>query len=673
MHKNIYIAIQPGKSKMKKSIFAYFVYLLIIFSPLISAEIILNEPKPVYNIGDEIFISVLVSEIKDEPLKLELVCSEATEVIYTSYLHENSVNVYFMTSKKKFDKGLHGICKIIASYGNETQTTTQFNITNLVEVEVALNDKQFMPGASIMLNVNAKKLNGEPVDGIATIKIEGTNIAKQLLMHNGKLKANISLPENMAAGNYLLTVTIDEKAGGEILNTGTAQMQFYVKQVPTEIVIVMEQQDYKPGTSVAFIPELRDQTGNKIDGEITISVEDSNEKRVMEKIVKANEKQEFGLMRNASAGYWSIEARANGLDGRRLFYVLENEEAEFRVINDTLIVENVGNVPYEKSIEVRIGNESYIKDIYLDVGQRVKFLLQAPTGVYDVEITDGVKSVRASNVALTGKAIGLRTHRERKQSTLRYIFAWLFFIGVVVAFMFISARNIRPTLKFRFSLSKLSRFGKRKDEHAGRVIKIKSANIKTVQPTTRGFEALHSLVVKGNKNNACVLAIRIESEPKQEQEKKSLIEEIEKIIEKSEGALYRTQEMLFVIFSPSITKTYKNESKAGRLAEQIAELLNKQEVEFGIAMHTGEIIDVLEGKTLRFTPLHGIFATTRKLARLAKNEILLSETSHRKSVTEIRAEKIERDGMICYRLQRIIDVESRKKFIDDFLKRQQQS
>jgi len=651
---------------MKKSLLVMLLCLVIMLTPAISAEIILNEPKQIYNVGDEIFVSVLVSEIKDEPLRLELVCSEAREPFYISYMHERSVDVYFMISKKKFDSGLRGECKIIASYGNETQTTNEFNITNLIEVEVMLNDKQFLPGASLMLNGNAKKLNGKPVEGIATIKIEGTNIARQVLVHDGKFQANLSLPENMRAGNYLLAVSIDEKAGGETLNTGTSQSQLYVKQVPTEIAIVMEQQDYKPGTSVAFIPELRDQTGNKISGEITITIRDSNEEKMVEKIAKANEKQEFKLAKNASSGYWSIEARANGLSGKRLFYVLENEEAEFRVINDTLIVENVGNVPYEKSIEVRIGNESYIKDIYLDIGQRMKFLLQAPTGVYDIEITDGVKSVRASNVALTGRAIGLVTRRERKQSTLRYIFAWLFFIGVVVAFMFISARNVRPVLRFRLRVPRFSKFGTRK-ERAGGVIKIKGTSTNAESPP-RGFEALHSLVVKGNKNNACVLAVRIESGP--EQEKQAVGKEIENIIQESGGALYKTHDMLFVIFSPTITKTYRNEGKAGRLAEQIVDVCNRHGVKFGIAMHTGEIVDVLEGKTLRFTPLHGILTTARKLARVAKNEVLLTETSHKKGVTEKRSEKVEREGIACYRMQRIIDVESRKKFIEDFLKRQ---
>ena len=58
-------------------------------------------------------------------------------------------------------------------------------------------------------------------------------------------------------------------------------------------------------------------------------------------------------------------------------------------MNDTLLVTNVGNVPYRKAIQIVIGNEIEIKELNLEVGQSKQFRLLAPDGDYKISVTDG--------------------------------------------------------------------------------------------------------------------------------------------------------------------------------------------------------------------------------------------------------------------------------------------
>jgi uncharacterized protein with ACT and thioredoxin-like domain len=68
------------------------------------------------------------------------------------------------------------------------------------------------------------------------------------------------------------------------------------------------------------------------------------------------------------------------------FDILEKNEVSVMIINKTLVVSNKGNIPYNKSIVVKIGNETRIIEAILGIDDLQKFVLTAPDGEYDIEV-----------------------------------------------------------------------------------------------------------------------------------------------------------------------------------------------------------------------------------------------------------------------------------------------
>ncbi len=55
-----------------------------------------------------------------------------------------------------------------------------------------------------------------------------------------------------------------------------------------------------------------------------------------------------------------------------------------------MIVTNVGNVPYRKSIQISIGNNQETIFVPLEFGQKKELKLTAPDGSYDIKVNDSI-------------------------------------------------------------------------------------------------------------------------------------------------------------------------------------------------------------------------------------------------------------------------------------------
>lgn len=155
---------------------------------------------------------------------------------------------------------------------------------------------------------------------------------------------------------------------------------------------------------------------------------------------------------------------------------------------------------------------------------------------------------------------------------------------------------------------------------------------------------------------------------------KMVSENIEKAAEKitsRKGSLYRTGDSIIGIFTPSLTKTFRNELTAVRAASEIASYLKEhnqkftEKIDFGIGIHSGDIATKVEGGKLKFTALGNVLNTAKRIADSANNDVLLSRDAGSKVSSEVKTEKVGE----YYSIKRIVDRELNKNFIDNFLKR----
>ena len=97
---------------------------------------------------------------------------------------------------------------------------------------------------------------------------------------------------------------------------------------------------------------------------------------------------------------------------------------------------------------------------------------------------------------------------------------------------------------------------------------------------------------------------------------------------------------------------------------------SNQKIDFGISLNYGSIIAKQEGDSLKFMSIGTLITAAKKIASLAKREILLSEKINEKLRSYIKTEKQMRDKVPVYKITQIKrEDEESKKFIRNFLKR----
>lgn len=657
--------------RSKKSVLFLLLLISIIFLiSAVSAEVwFSSQPKSLYSIGDSLEVSISVSQT-GEQLKAELVCGSESKILFAKYLaSETSVNI-LQPLTKSFLWNMKGNCKIAALYKQEEAESSNFIISDSIYLKTETDNFNYNPGEIVKIIGEAQKENSQLLNGFFELNFNNAVISG--IVDKGKFESNFTLPEDVAAGAYLIKIKAYEKEGEEITNIGEKQISINVKQMPKKIEIALSSQNIKPGNNLNFKIILYDQSGNLINRESSFLIENSKGEALYKSLTEINKDETFFIEKNLSFGYYKIKAYSSGVYGEREFYVEENEEVEFEIIDGILTVRNIGNVKYNKAVQVKINDVVEIITPELEIGEEKKYGLAAPDGEYEIVVTDGENSISNKGVSLTGSVISVKEAGGNFFARGK-ILAWAFIILILGMFIFVSSRN---TLKKKFFLSEPGSFGSGGSgmSKIGFVKVGKTGEKIVIQREVR--EAEHSIVIKGQKQDAALICIKIKN-----QIGKVARENLQKILEKvyeSKAVIYKSGDYILVIFSPLITRTFRNYVPAVKISMEIAKELqeyNKKfqdKINFGIGVHSGDIVNRMQDNKLMFTSLGNTMALAKRIAEVSDSEVLLSKELHQKTMSEVKADKKEMSGLEVFTVSRVTDTEKNKNFIQDFLRRQEE-
>lgn len=657
----------------KKTLVVFILSVFLI--SFVSADILLlQQPSDLYNFGEAISVPVTVKttiELSGN-LQMDLICNGEEINFYKNGVslsagEEQEIDASLVLSKEIIGN-LEGFCLIKIFIKNNFILTEEFRISKIINIELKTFETDFDPEEVIFIDGEAFKETGDPVDGFVEITALSENATSnktfQGTVKNGFFTVDFSFPKETKAGKYFLKIKVYEKNElGEITNNGYADHSINIRQIPTSLEIAFENQEVEPGTNLRVQAILHDQTGEKIDSIAILTVKDEDNKILEQTEIATNEFLEFPIKYNDPPNEWSVVGASNQLTAQAPFKIQEKEEATTEIANRTLLITNVGNIPYNKTILIKIGEVSLDVDIFLKVDEVAKFLLSAPEGEYEIEIIDDGESSVSEGVFLTGKAISIK--EISKFGFRNYPLAWVF---VVIILAFVTFLLYKKGYKKSF-------FGYITRKKEGKEIPTrKNSLLKTTS------KAVISLSLKGDKQKAAVVCLKIKDLKEIEKEKGNIETTTQKLIdlaEESKAAVYENSEYLFFIFSPLLTKTFKNEKTALNLAQKIKEVLTKHnkmfkhKTDFGISLNELEIIAKKDEGELKFMSFGDSMAVSKKIATKAHNDILMSESIKGK-LHSVKTEKHNKEGIDVYEIKEVKDhgnKEEHKKFIGDFLKR----
>ncbi len=679
---------------MKKEII-FLLIIMILTSSLVSGEIIINQqPEPLYNIGDIIQTSFKITSPTDlEPdtfFLVNILCNGIETKIMQNYIGDIKAG-----DEKTFNSPIPlltnllgkttGTCKIKAVLKSFLSTkeydfklSNEFQISDTILIELKNEKSEFDPTEDIILEGDARKENEKPVKGIIELKvIKGNETLLERIdtVKNGYFYLNFSLPKESKAGEYFLKINIYEiDSNAQKTNKGFIDSKISINQIPTNLEVILENSEIEPGTNLKVKTLLHDQTGEKISSNSNITIK--NKENILEQTEKATDEfLEFPINYNEPPANWTIIAISNKLTTETTFKIKEKEDVKVELINKTLTITNMGNVFYNKSVLVKIGNESINVDVELNVNESKKYTLSAPNGEYQIEVITDEGNKMDEMTTLTGKTIDIKEARKGINSLVKYPLAWIFVILILgfVAFLIFKKGHKRiffghaPSEKKEKNKSKKSLWNKNKESPSQENSIIDSKN-----------KAELSLSIKGDKQNVNVVCLKLKNFEDIKSKKSNAKETLQKIInmaEENKAFTYENQDSLFFILVPTKTKTFKNEKTAIRIAQNIQDILKehnrlfKQQIEFGISLNYGTIISKQEKNILEFMSLGTLITTSKKIASLSKEEILLSEKIKEKLSANIKIEKHQKDKITVYTIKEIKDREKNEKFLKSFIKR----
>ena len=674
----------------------------------VAAVVYLSELDDAYNLGDMINLEVSISPIEKGPISIKLVCDNKESLIsYTSNPTENFSVQLPLTSVHIND--LTGDCYFSANYNSVDYKSLVFKISKKLDVSLSPDSFFIKPGEDLIVKGSAKRLNGAGANGVVEITIPNlgavsvennqndtgnlTNDTNNVNsgdifygnIQNGEFSVIVNIRKDTPAGEYRIEVFAYEKdEEDQKISEGIARGNLIVAQVLTDIDIAIDGQNINPGIVFGFRPILLDQTGKNIDDEASVIILDAHNNRVFEGIFKSDSSGQYNLPTNVSAGYYTIRANNGNTTKEKTFYINEKAMVSFEFVNETLIVTNIGNVRYDKDIQVELNGKPFVKKVSLGLGESTKFKLTGANEEYSIKVSDGESEITRTGVTLTGNVVGVEEDKGsgiKRFGIVNSPIMWIFFIIILAGILLFFLRNklkkrsfAYPSMPERKSSGSIVE-GPRKITVIPRTESKKEDN-KTptsVVSISGPIRAEQASVVQGDKHKVAVIAIKVKNELGT-----LLQHRLDKAVEAAyvrRGAVYKQRNDVIIIFSPLLTNSLKNELTAAAVAKKIMENINymnrkfKDKIEYGISISSGEVINKVENKKLIFTPLRSLIPAAKSLADLAKEEVLMSKEAFESSSTDLKSERKRIGDRDVYVLKGVVDHEKNKKFIDDFVKR----
>jgi hypothetical protein len=660
------------------------------FFQFVSAEIIISQPKAIYNLGDVLSGEIKIDSIKTGYLDINLVCLGVEKNIYHNVPDSATISL----SRKltpTYIENLSGNCLLKVSYGSEEQLSQGFRVSKVIDVELKIENATYMAGESLTLKGTAIKENnllvGQDYSGFveATINVNNESLSSSDTIKDGQFSLNFKIPSTLRAGVYSMNIRVYEKDSNDLLSDSSVSSQINVAQKPARIELAIDKTSLVPGEEIFIVPMVYDMAGDLSNQNIILTVKGADSNIYYQKSVASGLNITLKTETNYLPGFMEISAKTDNMNASKEVQITELKKIKSEINNKTLIITNIGNVAYKDVVEINVGSQDISKELDLPFNGRIEFYLTAPNGFYDINVKSSSNEFMHSGVALTGNTIDAREAINNVFSN--YPIAWAFVVLVLILLAYVLIRRYLRNKKMHFGeFNRQQTIGKEyfKKKDSLKVITPETTkkNIDNIILNTQEIKkAQYEMVLHGKKHNAGIVAIKIKSQL-------SGIEKtnLNKALEYAyalKGVSYSSNDYVLLIFSPLLTGKQNNEDIAIRAATDIDVFLREHNRKFrnnligyGIGVTSGEIVNAIEKDVFKFASINKTLAVAKKIANISNEEVLLSKEIHEKTMNNVKAEKVDPkslglNGSIdLFRIKRIVDGEASRKFINEFMRRQ---
>ncbi|MDO8556395.1 MAG: hypothetical protein Q7R96_04460 [Nanoarchaeota archaeon] len=309
--------------------------------------------------------------------------------------------------------------------GNEaTFTLPTLTIANELTITLDNNNQHNKPGTKLSIG-GTVKTKDKPVNS-GSISWTFEDIVGETTITSGTFDFSVTLPTTATTGEHILTITAKDEFG----NTGETTLTYIIDAQPTDLTLLVEEGTFAPQEIITVTATVHDQAGILYEEDITLTVKDAEGTTVFTDVLTSGTSKELQLPVFATPGTWNIKAETNTFTTKKTFNVKTYKQLDYKLEGNSLIVTNIGNVPYKEPVKITMqGFErpvNVVRNLNLEVNESETIDLGegTPTGAYSVSV--GEKTF--ANVPITG-------HEKKDYSWAYYVILALLVFTLVYFFM----------------------------------------------------------------------------------------------------------------------------------------------------------------------------------------------------------------------------------------------
>ncbi|MBT5558078.1 hypothetical protein HOJ84_03050, partial [Candidatus Woesearchaeota archaeon] len=223
-----------------------------------------------------------------------------------------------------------------------------FVLINKIEVNAHTAKVHYLPKEKVKMEGTASVLGGKLKKGTVYVSIGEEKYEEDL--RNGNFDLDFYLLNTITSGKQDINVRIEDEFG----NFGTYTFSIIVDAIPSKITIAGAKEAINPGESMEIKAFLKDQAGEVIEDSITIKVENEDEDIFFDSVQNSGEQFTITLDADVEPGNYFIRGYYGNVEGEKIFVVGQVLKLEYSLDGQTLVVKNVGNIPYEGPLQIEL-------------------------------------------------------------------------------------------------------------------------------------------------------------------------------------------------------------------------------------------------------------------------------------------------------------------------------
>ncbi|MBI2664106.1 hypothetical protein HYX10_02050 [Candidatus Woesearchaeota archaeon] len=427
--------------------------LFLAFALPASAAVTLSVDKPVYNLGDLIFVSYGISTDADIAglTELTLRCSSKELKFYalpTSLMAGQSVNVAVPGLSASLE--MAGSCFVDAevySFDNSLRihgSTPKFNITRNIPVAAGL-DESYMPGSQVLVSGTTHKSHNSR----STVSLTFLGDTYSAPVINNTFAYTIILPHDIATGSHELAFEVNDSFG----NHGSLTEQLVVEPVASFLEI-SSAGAVRPGESLAVNVSMLDQAHASMQRQVYVELINSSGYAIVERSATTPASFAFDVPDGLAPGVYSLKASGEGLVKTSIAVVEPTERVSVSLAGSELTIANTGNVPYNNEFVINLSGTAadyqLSRHLSLEPGQAAVIDLskEVPEDTYTISVPTAGKAIdayipdrrspfrkTADFVGITGAAVGTGT------PAIQFILSPIIIVAALLIIIFFFSRN----------------------------------------------------------------------------------------------------------------------------------------------------------------------------------------------------------------------------------------